>query len=148
MLQSADPCLRCSLRACFLALSSDSKATTRLYRARTRLCLPKPRNRPPWLLWHPPLKTLSQFLTVWRKSGWCMNACPRFDRMRIRCPQSHSSCTRSSLGPRTPCGTVSCNLVYIAHDTHSDLSSHAPLQSPGPIVALDDATRPEQTRSL
>ena len=97
-------------------------AAGRFTRARIRSRGSKPRN-PPLLGLN--CKTLPQYCTIWRKCGWCMNACPRRQGMRLRCPQSHPSCTRSSPEPCTPCGTNPCNLVYIGGRPNRQLRNAA-----------------------
>ena len=142
--RNAAPDPRCWIRACPYTLSSDSGAAGRLTRARIRSRGSKPRN-PPLLRLN--CKTLPQYCTIWRKCGWCMNACPWCQRMRLRCPQSHPSCTRSSLGPCTPCGTNPCNLVYIGCDAYADLRPRGPLRSPGTSFDVGVAARHRLSRS-
>ena len=76
-----------------------------------------------------------------------MNACPRCERMRLRCPESRPSYTKSSPGQCTACGTVSCNLVYIGCDAYADLRPRGPLRNLGVAAAYADATRPGFRRS-
>ena len=90
---------------------------------------------PKLALLHPPLKTLPQYLTIWRKSGWCMNAGPRCQRTPLRCTERLSSCTKPSAGACTPCGAVSCNLVYIGCGAYADFRPRGPLRRLGCAVA-------------
>ena len=101
-------------RSCTVRPGRGRTRNRPLARSNDNLLVPGSRNR----LFGPLRRGGEMFcphISPWGKIGfgWCITGGTGPHEMRPGCPESPQWCTKSSLGPCTPCGTVSCNLVYI-----------------------------------
>ena len=68
---------------------------------------------------------------LFRKSRWYGTEGLQHHKTPFRCPWTHQSCTNSSPGPCTPCGTNPCNLVYIWGRPNRQRRNAAPTRDRG-----------------